>query len=90
MIERGRYFKLCIDDRTCSCCNITEDELHAIMFCSKYARERTELFNNFQKQFSFWDTLNTTEKFKMIMSMKYLTFETGKYIHHIVSTCDAG
>ena len=90
MIERGRYFKLCIDDRTCSCCNITEDELHAIMFCSKYARERTELFNNFQKQFSIWDTLNTTEKFKIIMSMKCLTFETGKYIHQIVSTCDSG
>ena len=62
-IERGRYKKLSVDERTCNYCSgkAVEDELHFICQCSHYSSERNKRFLRIYKLSQACITLPTNK-----------------------------
>ena len=50
MIELGRYYNTPIDNGLCPVCdcNKTEDEIHFLFYCSKYATIRDNFYKKIQ------------------------------------------
>ena len=71
-IESGRYKNIKAESRLCNQCNHpdkpVEDELHFIINCPKYNKERQSLFSKLQENNQSFDKLNDSEKFKYIMT----------------------
>ena len=86
MIEKGRHTKTDLSKRTCDKCdsNQLEDEKHSLMYCPKYKAQRTEIFSLMKENCPFWNTISSQDQFITLMSMKYITVETGKFIHSII------
>ena len=85
-IEKGRYKKLPVEERTCNYCmsNVVEDEIHFISNCTFNDQERKELFKeatktyrNFQR---FTDERKTTT---LLISQNPLIIEkVGHFVFH--------
>ena len=64
-IEMGRYHQpvaLPVNQRLCSICNITEDEIHLVSDCVHYANLRSKLFNSTTGLYPYFGSLNSAEK----------------------------
>ena len=67
-IERGRYRKLEIEDRKCKTCNIVEDEMHFLMKCPRYEKDRSELMSYVEERVPNFIDLDDENKFIYLMS----------------------
>ena len=87
LIEKGRHFKLKVEDRVCPHCNNSaiQDEFHALMICTKYEMERQILLNKFESHIDNWQNLGDKDKFNIIFKMELLCVETGIFISNIVN-----
>ncbi len=66
-IETGRHKSKPIEDRLCDVCNVIEDEMHLIMFCTKFNELREELFADIRENLSCFDLLSDEKKFQNIL-----------------------
>ena len=84
-VERGRYTnpKTPLEDRLCSVCGIIEDELHLLVGCRSYARERQELFEKIPNLFPQFQHMDNTDKFVFMLCYPDPNILTavGKFIH---------
>ena len=83
-IKRGRYArpKVQICDRTCNVCGILEDEIHFLIDCSLYKREREVLFSNVLKKPSWISDMSDENKLVFLLEntdQQGLTW-VGKFI----------
>ena len=61
-IETGRYDGTPRDKRTCSICNVVEDEEHVLFVCRAYSSIRTQFHTLLQENTTTRDLLNPTNK----------------------------
>ena len=84
-VERGRYTnpKTPLEDRLCPVCGIIEDELHFLVGCRSYARERQELFEKISNLFPQFNHMDNTDKFVFMLCYPDPNILTavGKFIH---------
>ena len=85
-IETGRYHKpapLPVAQRLCSVCDVIEDEIHFICDCIRNAHLRWKLFSSVSAQFTHFPSLNSLEKFILLMRLNdtYLIRELASFIH---------
>ena len=84
-VERGRYTnpKTPLEDRLCSACGIIEDELHFLVGCRSYARERQELFEKISNLSPQFQHMDNTDKFVFMLCYPDSNILTavGKFIH---------
>jgi len=72
LIEKGRHFKpkIPLEQRLCVQCNSNEieDEIHFLLKCSKYNKEREELMTILKSKSPLLENLNIIDQFQWIMS----------------------
>ena len=68
-VEMGRYTnpKTSLGDRLCSVCGIIEDELHFLVRCRSYAKERQELFEKISNLFPQFQHMDNTDEFVFML-----------------------
>ena len=85
-IERGRYKKLSVDERTCNHCSgkAVEDELHFICQCSHYSYERNKPFLKISKTYpSFYHLTDQQKSIFLLKSSNSFIYESvGQFIFH--------
>lgn len=90
-IELGRYHKpkkLEISQRLCKYCNsnAVEDEIHFVLDCNFYVKERKKLFDSLST-FCAINTLNRNELFKFLLTCNSGDLETCKLFSNFVKIC---
>jgi hypothetical protein len=84
-IERGRHMnpKLEREKRLCKLCEIIEDELHFLIECKLYDKDREELFKNIIYHIPTFRNMNSMDKFKNILTSKndIVLSLAGKFIY---------
>ena len=84
-IEKGRYSKKTLENRTCPVCNTNaiEDEIHFVINCDAFSAKRCSFFtyisNNVHQTFT---SLDTEEKFVLLMSMEKIHLK--KFIKFVI------
>ena len=68
MIERGRYEKTPLHNRTCKECYSIEDEVHIILNCKKYRTARKKLFSTVLKFRPSFEHISSIDKFLYLMT----------------------
>ena len=69
-IERGRYLKLPLEERTCSeCPSKIEDEFHALIECTKYDQHRREAFKLIEQHCPTFHNMDDCDKFVFLLTM---------------------
>ena len=85
-IETGRHKrpqKIPLADRICEHCNILEDEIHIILYCSKFTSEREILFKQVTDIFPHFSSLDYLDKFIFLMNLD--DYEKIKLIQNFLS-----
>ena len=84
-IERGRYSnpRIPINQRLCSKCVEVEDEIHFLLYCALYEKERIDLFNNIIEIYPKFVCLTPNERFQFLMTCSIPNILTwvAKFIH---------
>ena len=72
MIEKGRHHtsKLDIEKRLCSNCGKIEDEIHFLVSCPLYSKERTEFYEKINLNNDVIKNMNPTTIFYLLMNLK--------------------
>ena len=85
-IERGRYTKVPLEQRTCPVCPTkVEDELHALLECRNHVQERTKTLSMVEELCPEFTNLNTSDKFIFLLSMGGKISElTGKLVAKVL------
>ena len=82
MIEKGRHhtINLDVEKRLCTKCGKIEDEIHFLVICPLYFKERTELFSKIDLDVK---TLNADKIFGLLMSLRAKNHleKLGEFIH---------
>ena len=63
-IEIGRYYRVDLDDRVCTLCNMNEieDEIHFLVSCSSYTDIRNIYFSKYKQFIQDFDHLDFLSK----------------------------
>ena len=81
--ETARYIrpKVPPEQRLCLLCNNgeVEDEIHFLLFCSRYDQARQSLFEHIP-DFANFNVLNTDEKLKFLVNDPMIVKQTAKFI----------
>ncbi len=81
-IETGRHKSQSPNDRLCKYCNVSETEMHHIMFCTKFDTLRNQLLAVCRKEIYKFDNLRDERKFIKIMQVKTVALANalGQYL----------
>ncbi len=81
-IETGRHRSQCVDDRLCDVCHVVEDEIHRVMYCSKFDRLRGPLLAVASKTIYKFNELREERKFVHIIKARKPELATalGQYL----------
>jgi hypothetical protein len=81
-IETGRYTGIPIQLRTCIFCTNTfiEDEVHFLLECELYNKERELLFSKANPYYENFDEIEDDVKLEMFMNDEDLFGPTAKYL----------
>ena len=71
-IEMGRYQKIELENRKCTCCleSVIEDEVHFITQCHAYTEERRMLYQEAKLQCKHFANLSDENKFIWLMTVE--------------------
>jgi hypothetical protein len=85
MIETGRYTKprkTPVQERLCKLCNEVEDEVHFLINCNLYKKERETLFHQVELKCQHFLSLNSVDRFIfLVTSEDKIVSETAKFCH---------
>ena len=86
MIEEGRRVRPRIsrEDRKCLDCKVIEDEVHFLIDCEKYKKERETAFQAINQFFPTFDSIaQSRDKFVFLMSQENMevTIIIANFIH---------
>ena len=86
MIEEGRRVrpKINREDRKCADCKVIEDEVHFLIDCGKYKKEREAAFQAINQIFPAFDSIaQSKDKFVFLMSQENMevTLIITTFIH---------
>ena len=87
-IETGRHTRTPVETRLCNHCNLreVEDERHFILYCTKYAELRANLFTKLNS-FTSLNQMSDDERFLFIMSYNKGDSEIFEIVGNFVSEC---
>ena len=84
-IERGRYTtpKTPRNERLCVQCGVLEDEIHFLISCNLYEKERAILFRKITLIYEYFMGLNDSEKFVLLFKSEKTQVLSwlGRFIH---------
>ena len=83
-IETGRYERLPLESRLCSQCNSVENECHVICDCPLYEDLRNTLFEYAKAVIQNFETLNSQDKMRAVLSNTAIVKYTAKILHEIL------
>ena len=82
MIERGRYTRTDLADRKCPNCKVIEDEVHFLLNCNLYNKERDNMLECVIQISPQIVHLSDKDKFCFLMSAEdKIIRAVGKYCH---------
>ena len=84
-IETGRYLGIKQDERLCKMCDLgeVEDEIHFLVGCSLYNKERYELLEMLRVCYS--NIYNVSDLVKLKILMTFEPRKLAKYIQKLIS-----
>ncbi len=82
-IETGRYERLPFEQRVCEVCDSdnVEDEMHFLISCNAFTKERTKLFTHVSQFVGHFNELSLEDKFIALMSDANICTFTAKACH---------
>ena len=81
-IETGRYYNIPPENRICSLCNenLVEDELHFLLYCKLYKKERKTFFAEVQRDDKNFMQKDDNVKLNILMDVGYIK-QTAKFLY---------